>query len=90
MKRRKPIRRVSVKRMAQLKEYYILRNDYLAEHRRCELCGIAQAQDIHHRAGRVGSKLNDVSLFLAVCRPCHDFIHNNPKQAYAMGHLIAK
>lgn len=87
MKRRKPIRRVSVKRMAQLKEYYILRNDYLSEHRKCELCGMAKAQDIHHKFGRIGNKLNDVTMFMAVCRDCHSHIHANPSWAREAGFL---
>jgi hypothetical protein len=88
--KRTPIRRVSTKRAKQLKEYMVLRSDYLAAHRTCELCKCAQSKDIHHRAGRVGTRLNDTSLFMALCRECHDWVHSNPAVSYEKGYLLRK
>lgn len=43
--------------------------------------------DIHHVAGRIGEKLNDSNDWLAACREQHEWIHNNPKEARALGVL---
>lgn len=47
-----------------------------------------QATDIHHKAGRVGEKLNDERYFMAVSRQAHDWIHSHGKEARARGWLI--
>lgn len=63
-------------------------------HRWCECCtlrnsgSISQAAvDIHHVHGRDGLLLFDVRYWLAVCRPCHNWIHAHPKQARELGLL---
>lgn len=82
MIRRTPLRRVSKKRQAELKHYSVLRRAYLADHPECEVCG-ARATDIHHMLPRSqGGKLCDVTIFLALCRRCHQLAHDNPKWAY--------
>lgn len=88
--KRTPLRRVSSKRSKQLKEYLVLRADYLASHRLCEVCKTSKATDIHHRKGRTGTRLNDTQYFIAVCRDCHNQIHDNPKWAYETGLLLSK
>lgn len=104
MKPRKPIRKVSVKRSKEMALYAKLRKDYLAAHPICEVwlyenamtClhsgevpdNAPRSQDIHHRAGRTGWRLNDVSHFLAVCRANHEWIHNNPSEARQKGYLV--
>lgn len=40
----------------------------------CEICN-SQACDIHHVNGRLGDK-NNVDNLMAVCRDCHNKIHN--------------
>lgn len=43
--------------------------------------------EIHHMNRRNGARLNDESEWLAVCRGCHQWIHNNPRAARAAGWL---
>lgn len=45
------------------------------------------ATDIHHVKGRLGGNYLDVSTWMAVCRTCHDWIHQHPKEARAAGML---
>ena len=88
MIRRTPIRKVSKKRAAQLREYSKLRKVFMEHHPICEVCGHATATDIHHRDGRTGERLNDVNYFLAVCRSCHHDIHASPAWAGVEGYLL--
>jgi 5-methylcytosine-specific restriction endonuclease McrA len=77
-KKRKKIRPLSVKRAEQNKEYLLLRKLYLQEHNYCEmkLPGCTNlANDLHHKNGRTGNLLTDISNFMAVCRSCHSKHH---------------
>lgn len=85
-KKKKGLRRASKKQSAALATYYVLRTNYLEAHPLCELCP-NKSKDIHHKAGR-GIHLNDVSLFQALCRPCHDYIHQHPAWARAHHYLL--
>lgn len=87
-KNRAPIPKVSKKQRATMAQYNKARNEYLESHRFCEFqecCSVAT--EIHHKAGR-GKRTADKSLFMAVCREHHDFIHNHPAKAEAMGYWI--
>ncbi len=46
------------------------------------------ASEVHHKAGRKGKLLNYVPYWLAVSRKGHNWIHNNPEEAYKRGFLI--
>lgn len=90
MIRRTPLRRVSKKHAKELRIYAKLRLDFLESHPMCEvgrkdICNRFSC-DVHHVHGR-GKHLNDKGTWLAVCRPCHDFIHRNPGQARQLGFL---
>lgn len=106
--KRSPIRRVSNKRAAALRQYSKLRKAYLLLHPFCEatikLEGVSEeevikwggwlmgkrypyAAEIHHRARRYGSRLNDTTRWLAVSREIHERIHREPKWARANGLL---
>ena len=87
--RRTPLRRVSKKRADALKVYRVNKWDYLEVTPICEVCKQNEATDIHHKLplGR-GGKLNDKTIFLAVCRACHDKIHHDPKWAEQEGYLL--
>ena len=61
----------------KLSTYRPLRDAYMKGHPDCEKCG-KPSQDLHHKAGR-GKNLCEVSTFMAVCRLCHIFIHENPE-----------
>jgi hypothetical protein len=79
--KRSPIKKLSVKRKLETVQYLKLRLDYLNKYPKCQarLFGCSEwATEIHHKGGRIGSKLTDDSLFLAVCRKCHTFIELNP------------
>lgn len=77
--KRKPLKKVSKVRAKELKTYGQKRKDFLESHKVCQARLIqceGKAVDVHHSAGRNGKLLNDVSLFIALCRSCHDQIHN--------------
>lgn len=85
--KRTPIRRVSTKRAAQMREYSKKRTAFLAEHSTCAVCKQASATEVHHREGR-GKNYLRVETFMPVCRQCHrDRIHGDPKTARANGWL---
>lgn len=60
----------------------------MALHPQCERCKTKKATDLHHKAGRVGQWLCRYEYFAALCRQCHDFIHNNPKEGRKNGWII--
>ena len=84
IKRKKPLRRVSPKHAKELRLYSKLAKEYKMEHCYCEAkisphCTF-HTTDIHHVMGR-GKYLNVPSLFLGVCRACHDYLHQHPSEA---------
>lgn len=79
--KRSPLRKVSSKRAQQLRHYGKIRAALLAKHFKCQVCGRNRSEDIHHMNGRSGARLTDTTWLLAVCRPCHDWIHRNPGKA---------
>lgn len=77
-KRNKGIKKVSRKRRGQTNQYGPLRDEYLKKFPVCEVehCqGVSV--EIHHKYGKEGERLIDINHFLAVCRKCHDYIHDN-------------
>jgi hypothetical protein len=84
----KKIKLVSPKQKVRLAEYKKVRSEYLAEHPACEAkvkCGGAAADQIHHKAGRIGTRLTDKANFLAVCPECHIWIEAFPALAKKAG-----
>jgi len=72
----KPVSKVHAK---ELRSYFQKRKDFLETHKVCQAKLIrceGKAVEVHHSGGRIGKLLNDVSLFIALCRSCHDQIHN--------------
>ena len=89
-KGRKRLAPRSKKRAIQNKEYLRLRKEFLGAHPYCETwrgteCCL-RSTDIHHVHGR-GKNLCNVKTWLAVCRPCHNWIHARGKEARALGLL---
>lgn len=82
------IRKLSVKRQLQNKEYLKLRKVFLEENPFCQAklknCTF-EANQIHHQMGRVGLLLTDTTNFLAVCHQCHQWIELNPLKAKELG-----
>lgn len=68
-------------------EYSRVRREYLEEKfGLCEICG-GEATDIHHKSGR-GKNLCEKRTFMAVCRPCHQYIHDHPAWAKEKEYLV--
>jgi len=87
-----PIPRVSAKRKKKDLEYSKLRNRFLEENNLCkvDVTGCTKnATDIHHTyAGSNRDAFYLVqSTWIPVCRNCHNWIHNNPKQARTLKYL---
>ncbi len=86
-KKPKPLRKVSVKRVEENKEYKKVREAYLKIYPVCETFDCNnKSTEIHHKAGRTGELLTDVNHFLAVCIPCHKKIELNPVWAKMLGY----
>lgn len=72
------------KRAAQERLYAKLRAEFLATHPMCQWCG-RQATEVHHKAGRVGLLLTDVSRWAALCREDHQYVTEHPAWAFEVG-----
>lgn len=77
----KPIKKISEARADKTKQYNVLRNDFLLTHPSCgaRLIGCTDiATDIHHlySGARRDEFFLDVKTWMALCRHCHDRIHN--------------
>lgn len=86
MKLRKPIRRVSLKRQRELREYRELVRDWrlcMQEEGKwfCHRCGRVPSPWPHHWAGRRGKQLLVVKDFRASCDECNLWAKNHPKEA---------
>jgi hypothetical protein len=92
--KRSPIRSRSKKETERLRKYEKARaivferaNGY------CEAntpaCRGAMDQ-VHHRQGRDGDLIDDVSRLLGVCWACHNHIHGNPAVSYERGWLLRR
>lgn len=63
---------------------------------RCEGCGKANAEQVHHRQPRgmggvhgvAASRAHAPSNLMALCLACHDFTEDQPLQARAVGWLV--
>ena len=84
--KRSTLRKVSKKRQTEGREYSTLRKFYLADHPTCKVCQTEPSCDIHHTEGR-GRYYLAIGTFLAVCRTCHQRIHDDPKWAEERGYL---
>lgn len=85
-KQRNRIPTISKVRHARLREYGKLRARFLHDRPHCERCK-KRATDIHHKRGRVGRLLCMTEHWAGLCRRCHDFVGNNPKEARELGLL---
>jgi hypothetical protein len=86
--KRSPLRRVSKKQAALLRQYSKLRKEYLAKHPWCEArvaCNPpVRAVQIHHKQRR-GANLLKTETWLACCEACHQWITDRPREAKAKG-----
>ena len=85
------IKSISDKKLAELKEYRVVRDGYLATNKVCEHPECKNlSEDLHHAKGRVGSLLTDVRYFKALCRRCHRWVEENPEQAKSLGLSLSR
>lgn len=85
---RKSINPKSKKMKASEQVYTILRRKFMEKHPMCEAslhCCSGASTDVHHKQGRGLNHLN-VSTWLSVCRNCHVWIEENPKEAKELGY----
>lgn len=85
---RKLPNKVSPKREELNKEYFKLVEQFKKDNPECkanvnEYC-TKTTDDPHHKKGR-GKFLLDVSSWLPVCRSCHQFLEQHPKEAKEKG-----
>ena len=84
----KPLQKIAPKKRVELDEYSKRRLAYLAIHSNCQakLVGCTSVStDIHHKIGRTGNNLLNMSTWLSVCRSCHNWIELNPEDAKELG-----
>lgn len=86
-KPKKEINKRSEKRIGEEKIYSVLSKDYKKNNPICQLCN-NKTQDVHHRNGREGKRLNLIQFWMHLCRKHHDYIHENPEESYKKGWLI--
>ena len=91
-KQKKRIRPMSKKRAAENAIYLKRRTAFLKARPYCEACRnlnidiSEKSSEVHHVFGR-GKYFLDVMTWLAVCRPCHNWIHSHPAEARKLGLL---
>jgi hypothetical protein len=78
----------SKKRVSEEAEYSKRRKLFLLANPVCQAhlptCS-SQATEIHHKRGKIGRDLIDMTNFLAVCRQCHHIIETKPILAKELG-----
>jgi hypothetical protein len=84
-----PIKKVSLKRNLDNKEYLKVRKIFLESLIFCQVKNCkGLATEIHHKKGRIGKLLTDISYFLGVCRECHSKIELEPMWAKENGYSL--
>ena len=78
---------VSAKRKITGRIYARQASAFKKAHPVCQVCYCSPTADVHHTAGRYGGNYLEESTWLAVCRECHNKIHDNPIRARALGWL---
>lgn len=88
-KPRRPLRAVSKRRARENRERAVIRKE--REGTRCAAglpCCIGEIEHLHEvlTRGRGGDP-TDRENILAICAPCHDWIHGHPREAHELGLL---
>ncbi|HEX2656105.1 MAG TPA: HNH endonuclease signature motif containing protein [Xanthobacteraceae bacterium] len=87
IQRRTRLSAISERRKLAQYEYGKKRKKFLAARPKCERCGTANSRDVHHKNGRYGSAYLDENTWMALCRKCHDWVHQHPREAREQGLL---
>ena len=83
----------SSKRIIDDKEYSIRRKIFLTANPMCQahLIGCQNvASQVHHKKGRIGKLLLNMTWWLAVCDSCHHWIENHPEEAKEKGFSLSR
>ncbi len=78
----------SIKQLNRDIEYAKARKRFMAKHLVCEakLKGCSQkATQVHHKQGRDGALLIDISKWLPVCHNCHSWITEHSAESIELG-----
>lgn len=88
--KKKRLRPVSKKRAKLIKEYNEAQP--LNSGERCAKCGVNDNLDRHHPYGRTGEHDGKptITLWIWLCRECHDWVHANSTEALSQGWLQPK
>jgi 5-methylcytosine-specific restriction endonuclease McrA len=62
----------------------------LERHGRCERCGKQDAVDAHHRVPVSAGGPDAASNLAALCRECHDWVHQHPSEARLGGWIVRR
>ena len=92
-KARVPVNKVSDKERVRQQQYRKARIAFLKQIPYCEVRAEGcthQATEVHHKAGRIGENLLDVSTWLSTCHNCHEKIEQQPKWAKENGFSISR
>lgn len=91
MKRRKPINRVSPRKVAYNEELAAITPAIIARAGGlCEVCRVATINHVHHRKRRSQGGPNTMANLMGVCDFDHRMIHANPQWSYERGFLIRR
>jgi hypothetical protein len=82
----KRIKSVSTKKLAELKDYRVVRDRYLKNNPICEYPNCTSREvELHHRAGRSGKLLCDDTYFCSLCRAHHIWVELHVKESKELG-----
>ena len=85
------IKSVSDKKLAELKEYRVVRDRYLKNNPVCEYPNCTSREvELHHRAGRSGNLLCDGTYFCSLCRTHHRLIEEQHTHAKELGLSVSR
>jgi hypothetical protein len=65
--------------------YTVLRKQFLKDNPNCRVCGL-EAEEVHHKLGRIGNRMLDTTEWLSVCSLCHHEIEMRPEWAKENGY----
>lgn len=78
----------SHKRSAENRKYLDLRRQFLKDNPICQFKDCLEwSTQCHHKRGREGPWLTDITEFMACCATHHTWIEDNREEAAAMGYL---
>lgn len=87
--RRTPLRRASLKRRQQELQYLKLRKKFFDAYPWCQFPGCDRPTAVvHHRRGRFGARLNDVTWWAASCIEHNDFAETHTGESLRLGWLV--